>query len=195
MATSIMGPRSRISPAKADMLLKCYAERLPPGKAAQRAKLSLNTVYDQYARMRWRLIEVGYYRDAAQSKDDDGLADNVKRELRRRRGLEPDDVYAHAAEVIEWAEAWPPGTILRHLRKIIALTGPLDMPLELGDVQMRLVQAYVRYARTRLLYDRLRAREATDGAPSVLLQRTHERLGQDWQAYRSAVKRAERSTS
>ncbi|MGJ0453950.1 MAG: hypothetical protein ACR65T_12095 [Methylocystis sp.] len=108
MPTSIMGPRSRIPPAKADTLLKCYAERLPPGKAAQRANVSLNTVYDQYARMRWRLIEVGYYRDAARSKDEDGLGENLKQELRRRRGLEPDDVYAHAAEVIEWAQEWRP---------------------------------------------------------------------------------------
>lgn len=92
MAAPILGPRSRIPTAKADTLLKCYAQRLSPATAARRAQLSLNTAYDQYVRIRWRLIGVGYYRDAARSKDEDGLGQEVKRELRRRRGLEPDDV-------------------------------------------------------------------------------------------------------
>lgn len=87
-----------------------------------------------------------------------------------------------------------PGIVLRHLRKIIALTGPLDMPLELGDEQMRLVQTYVRYARTRLLYDRVKSNAALDDTRSLILQRAQERLHLDWQAYRAAVKRAERST-
>ena len=60
MPTPILSPRSRVPAAKADRLLKCYAERLPPGEAARRTGLSLNTVYEQYGRIRWRLIETGY---------------------------------------------------------------------------------------------------------------------------------------
>lgn len=107
MPKPILSARSKIPAAKADKLLRCYAERLPPAEAAQRSGLSLNTVYEQYSRIRWRLMEVGYYRDAALSKDEDGLSDIVKEELRRRRGLEDGDIYAHAAEAIEWAEEWP----------------------------------------------------------------------------------------
>ena len=88
MPKPILSARSKIPAAKADKLLRCYAERLPPAEAAQRSGLSLNTVYEQYSRIRWRLMEVGYYRDAALSKDEDGLSDIVKEELRRRRGLE-----------------------------------------------------------------------------------------------------------
>ena len=193
MAGPILGPRSRVAPAKADKFLKCYAARLSPAEAAQRTQLSLNTVYDQYARIRWRLIEVGYYRDAAWSKDEDGLGEAARRELKRRRGLRPEDVYAHAAEAIEWAEDWPPASVLRHLRKIIALTGPLDSPMELSAVQERLVQAYVRYARTRLLHDRLKSNAALDSARASILEGVQEALQQDWRAYRAAAKQAERS--
>jgi len=174
-------------------LLKSYAERLSPAVAAQRARLSLNTVYEQYARIRRRLIEVGYYRDAARSKDEEGLGEDLKRELRRRRGLTTEDVYAHTAEVIEWAQEWPPGAVLRHLRKIIALTGPLDAPMELSVEQQQLVRAYVRYAKTSLLYDRAKRSAARDGASAAFLERVQETLQQDWRSYRAATKRKERS--
>lgn len=161
MPKPILSSRSRIPAAKADKLLRCYAERLDPAETAKRTELSLNTVYDQYARIRWRLIEVGYYRDAAPSKDEDGLSEEAKAMLRQRRGLEDDDIYAHAAEIIEWLEEWPSGTVLRQLRKIIELTGPLDKPSELTNSQASVVAAYIRYARTKLIHERA----TENGAP------------------------------
>lgn len=134
---------------------------------------------------------MGYYRDAAQSKDEDGLGEDVKRELKRRRGLAPEDVYAHAAEAIEWAQEWSPGAVLRHLRKIIALTGPLDTPMDLPNAQWQLVQAYVRYAQTSLISDRVKASAALDEARVPLSERVREALQQDWRAYRAAAKRVE----
>lgn len=65
MPKPILSTRSKIPAAKADELLRRYAERLPLAEAAQRSGLSLNTVYDRYSRIRWRLIEVCYYRDAS----------------------------------------------------------------------------------------------------------------------------------
>lgn len=188
MSKPILSARSKIPAAKADRLLRCYAERLPPAEAAQRSGLSLNTVYEQYSRIRWRLIEVGYYRDAALSKDEDGLSDTVKDELRRRRGLEDGDTYAHAAEAIEWAEKWPPAEVLRHLRKIIAITGPIDRPMELTDTQQVVVRAYVRYARTKLIHDRVSEEAETDKALQPLAERTKAAIEIEWRQYRNYVK-------
>lgn len=81
---------------------------------------------------------------------------------------------------------------MRHLRKIIALTGPLDIPMELSDVQMRLARAYVRYAQTSLIHDRVRRRAALDDPRLPILERIEETLQQDWRAYRAAAKQAER---
>lgn len=188
MPKPILSARSKIPAAKADRLLRCYAERLPPAEAAQRTGLSLNTVYEQYSRIRWRLIEVGYYRDAALNKDEDGLSDIVKDELRRRRGLEDGDVYAHAAEVIEWAEEWPPAEVLRHLRKIIALTGPIDRKTELTKPQAQVLTAYVRYARTKLIYERVSTKSETDEALHSLAERTKEAFDREQRNYRSKSK-------
>lgn len=55
MPKPILSTRGKIPAAKADKLLRCYAERLPPGEAAQRTGLSLNTIYQHYSRIRWRL--------------------------------------------------------------------------------------------------------------------------------------------
>lgn len=65
MAVPIFSSRARISAKKAEKLLKCYAERRSPKDTAKRTGLSLNTVYAQYERIRWRLVISGYYRDGA----------------------------------------------------------------------------------------------------------------------------------
>lgn len=194
MPAPILGPRSRVPAAQADRLLKCYAERLPPAEAAQRTVLSLNTVYEQYSRIRWRLIETGYYRDAAFSKDEDGLSEVTKDELRRRRGLDDGDIYAHAAEIIEWVEEWPPAEVLRHLRKIIALTGPIDRPMDLIEPQAHVIAAYVRYARSKLIHDRVSAKAETDEALRPFAEQTKAASEKEWRGYRSVVKKAERKT-
>jgi len=192
MPKPILSTRSRISKDKADRLLKGYASRLPPGEAAKRAGISLNTVYEQYARIRWRLIEVGYYQDAALSKAEAGLSQSVKDKLRLRRGIEGDDIYSHAAEVIEWEEEWPPELVLKHLRKIIELTGPIDMPLDLTALQTDMVAAYVRYARTQLIEDRVAKSAATDAAQQDFLERIRKAIGAYRRDYRSAAKRVSR---
>lgn len=192
MPKPILSSRSRIPAAKADKLLRCYAERLDPAETAKRTGLSLNTVYDQYARIRWRLIEVGYYRDAALSKDEDGLSEAAKAKLRQRRGIEDGDIYAHAAEIIEWLEEWPPGIILRQLRKIIELTGPLDKPLSLSEPQAAVVIAYIRYARTKLIHERVSDTAKSDETQGPLLQNTQLAVKSAWNDYRTCVMRHSR---
>lgn len=193
MPKPILSSRSRIPAAQADKLLKCYAERLPPSETAKRIGLSLNTVYEQYSRIRWRLIEVGYYRDAALSKDEAGLSELAKEELRARRGLTEEDVFAHAAEVIEWAEEWPSGIVLRQIRKIIELTGPLDLPLDLSGPQVVAILAYVRYARTKLIHDRVATNAVSDETQRPFAERCAIALEQEWRAYRAASKGVERA--
>ncbi|WP_300071791.1 hypothetical protein [uncultured Ruegeria sp.] len=188
MPKPIFSTRSRIPAAKADKLLRCYAERLEPTETAKRTGLSLNTVYDQYSRIRWRLIEVGYYRDAALSKDEYGLSEEAKAMLRQRRGLEDGDIYAHAAEVIEWLEEWPAGTVLRQLRKIIELTGPLDKPLSLSEPQAVFVAAYVRYTRTKLIHERVVKVAESEKTPQPLAEKTADALRKHWRAYRRVEK-------
>ncbi|MGR3662307.1 MAG: hypothetical protein ACU0CA_14170 [Paracoccaceae bacterium] len=106
-----------------------------------------------------------------------------------RRGLGPDDIYAHAAELIEWAEEWPSGEVLRHLRKIITLTGPIDQPVELTEIQGKVVSAYVRYARTKLIHDRVTKNAADDKSNLPFNERTKAALDNEWRAYRAAVNR------
>jgi hypothetical protein len=195
MPKPILSSRSRIPAAKANTLFKCYAERLNPSETVKRTGLSLNTVYDQYARIRWRLIEVGYYRDAAFSKDEDGLSEVVKEELRQRRGLEDGDVYAHAAEAIEWAEKWPQGTVLIQIRKIIELTGPLDTPLKLSEAKAQVVSAYVCYTRTKLIHDRAAMKAEIDETHLTFAERSKDAKENAWRAYRAAVIRIERNKS
>ena len=194
MAKPILSTRSRIPVVKADALLKCYAERLTPNETAERVGLSLNTVYEQYARIRWRLIEVGYYQDAALSKDEAGLSQAVKDKLRLRRGIEDDDIFAHAAEIIEWVEEWPPALVLRQLRKIIELTGPIDVPLDASEAELGVIVAYVRFARTQLILDRLESTVEAAPTKQDFLERT--RIGVDGyrREYRAAVKRLSRQT-
>lgn len=192
MPKPILSSRSRIPVAKADQLLKCYAERLQPEETAKRTALSRNTVYEQYARIRWRLIEVGYYRDGALSKEEDGLSKSTKEELRRRRGLEDDDIYAHAAEVIEWAEEWPTGVVLRQLRKIIELTGPIDLPMELTESHSAVIAAYIRYARTKLIHDRVFEKAKSDETHRPFTERCKAALDKEWRGYRAASRKLQR---
>lgn len=195
MAKPILSSRSRIPAAKADALLKCYAERLSPNETAERVGLSLNTVYDQYARIRWRLIEVGYYQDAALSKDEAGLSEAVKDKLRLRRGIEDDDVFPHAAEIIEWEEEWPPALVLRQLRKIIELSGPIDLPLDASEAELAVIAAYVRFARTQLILDRLERTVEADPTKQDFLERTKIAVDGYRRDYRAAVKRLSRQTA
>lgn len=192
MPKPILSSRSRIPAAKADKLLRCYAERLDPAETAKRTGLSLNTVYDQYTRIRWRLIETGYYRDAALSKDEDGLSEEAKAMLRQRRGLEDGDIYAHAAEIIEWLEEWPAGTVLRQLRKIIELTGPIDRPLSLSEPEAAVIIAYIRYARAKLVDDRLKTDSDRDEYAWGFSERSQNTVKVLWTNYRNCAKRFER---
>ncbi len=195
MPKPILSSRSRIPPAKADKLLRCYAERLEPAETAKCTGLSLNTVYDQYARIRWRLIEVGYYRDAALSKEEDGLSEEAKAMLRQRRGLEDGDIYAHAAEVIEWLEEWPSGTVLRQIRKIIELTGPLDIPLNLSEPEAEVVAAYVRYACAKLIYDRSENYRDESTSQNPLFSQRSLTVEVYWRQYLALKKRFTRERS
>lgn len=174
-------------------MLRAYARRCPPAEAAKESGLSLNTLYLQYDRIRNRLIEAGYYQDAALSLNEPGLSPLVQQHLRSRRGIRDEDIHAHAAEAIEWAEEWPPRLVLRHLRRIIALTGPLDRPFELSEAEADRLHAYVRYARTELIHDRRASVEAPDEGQSVSIDRSSAALEAAWRAYRAASKRAERA--
>lgn len=192
MPPPVLSTRTRISPAQADKLLKCYAERRAPKDAAKITGLSRGTVYGQYDRIRWRLIVSGYYRDGAWTADEAGLAPAVAQALRERRGIREDEFYPHAAEAIHWADEHPPGLSLKHLRKIIELSGPLDRPPVLSDAGTDRLAAYVRYARTELVHERAQGTAAANEAMRAYAERTKAALAMEWRAYRAASKKAER---
>lgn len=173
--------------------MRCYAERRPPNAAAQATGLSLNTVYVQYGRIRWRLILTRYYTDGAPSIDDPGLSPEIGHGFKQRRGLRAAEVYPHSAELIEWAEAWPPRLVLKHLRRIIALSGPLDRSPALSEPEAERLHAYVVYARTELIHDRLSASPDKDEAQRSFAARTKLALEAYWRAYRAVCKRLERA--
>ncbi|MEW5424767.1 hypothetical protein [Amorphus sp. 3PC139-8] len=193
MSEPILSPRARVPPAQADTLLRCYAERIPPKEAARKAGLSLNTVYEQYTRIRWRLILARYYRDGALSIDAPHFEPELRAQLRRRRGLGPDNIFAHAAEALDWYNEWPSGLVLRHLRKIIALTGPLDVPPDLSPPQQNRLRAYVRYARAQLIHHRAQEKAEADETWQPFLERTTTAVEAEWRNYRTASKQVERS--
>lgn len=195
MPHDILSSRARIQPAKAQKLLKNYAERQSPKDAAKSCKLSLNTVYLQYERIRWRLILSRYYQNGALSFDEDGLASEVRDRLKQRRGIAESDIYPHSAELIEWAEEWSPRLVLKHLNKIIALTGPLDVEPILSETQLIKLHAYVRYARVELIYERCTTGSRRDQAQQDFIGRIEITLDSTWRAYRTASKRVERSSS
>jgi hypothetical protein len=195
MPKPVLSSRSRIPDEIADGLLRCYAERLPPSEAAKSTGLSLNTLYEQYGRLRWRLIEVGYYQDAALSKTEDGLSKSAQEKIRLRRGIEGDDIYAHAAEVIEWEEEWPPNLVLRHLRKIIELTGPIDVVLAQSTFQADVVTSYVQYARTQLIHDRVAKNAESDPSQQDFLKRVSTAVNSYRKDYRASLKRMSRQNA
>lgn len=192
MASPILSRRARITAAQGETLLRCYAARSAPKEAAKSCGLSLNTVYLQYGRIRDRLIAVRYYRDGALSFDEAGLPPEIVQALKERRGIPEGDIYPHAAELIEWAEEWPPKLVLKHLRKIVELTGPLDAPRELSEAEYEKLQAYVRHARTDLIHDRVAASDDTGEFQQGYVARAKEALETEWRAYRAASKRVER---
>lgn len=176
-----------------DKLLDCYARRLPPQEAAKRSGVSLNTVYAHYGRFRDRLVFTGYYQDGALSLDEEGLSPGIQEELRFRRGVRTEEIFSHAAELIEWAEEWPPKLVSRHIRKIVELTGPLHAEPELNEDQASRLSIYVRYARTELILSRLHAVQTPDEASTGRIERAEQQKADLWRAYRSASKRIERS--
>jgi len=176
-----------------DRLLDCYAHRLAPREASKRADVSLNTVYEHYGRLRARLVVAGYYQDGAMSLDEDGLAPEVKTTLRARRGIRTEDILPHAAELIEWAEEWPPQLVSKHIKKIVELSGPLHVEPELDQDRISRLGAYVRYARTELILSRLNAVEKPDEALAGRIERAERQKADLWRAYRTASKRIERS--
>lgn len=189
----LVSTRARLSQAQAEALLRGYAERRAPKAAAEASGLSLNTVYSYYGHIRERLVACGYYTDGGLSLDESGLAPALKQELRNRRGIRKGEVYLHAAELIAWAEEWPPRLVLKHLRRIVALSGPLDAPIPLSPAQLERVLAYATYARTELINDRAEALAAEDDAWQPYLERTREAEERHWRAYRAASKKAERA--
>jgi len=160
--------------------------------AARSAGVSLNTARRVYTFIRIRLLETDYYENTALSKEEPGLAPEVVEQLRTRRGIGPEAIPLHAAELIDWAESWPPRLIARHIRTILALTGPLDDPSELSEADYERVRAYVRYARMALLFDRLKGKPDPDAVRRDQIARVQARLDELWRAYRAAAKRAER---
>jgi hypothetical protein len=193
MPSSIFSARARISAAKAEALLKCYAEQLSPKQTAKVVGVSQNTVYAQYERIRWRLVISGYYRDGAWSADESGLAKATSKELSERRGIREETFYLHAAEAIHWAEEHPRALALKHLRKIIELSGPLDQTPVLSDAATDKLVAYIRYARTELVC--ARAQETAEENPDMrpYAQRAKEALDMEWRTYRAASKALERA--
>lgn len=192
MTSPTLTGRTRLSPEQASNLLKCYAERCEAKGAAKRTDCSLNSVYLFYRRIRERLTATGYYRDGALSFDEPGLAPIISERLRLRRGIREEDIQPHAAELIEWAEQWPPRLVLKHLRKIIELTGPLDQERQLSGPQLDKLNAYVRYARTELIHDRRQNSPETGEAQRHRIDRAKAALDNEWRAYRAASKRVER---
>jgi len=191
----LVSPRARISERQAARLVECYAGRLPPQAAARSAGVSLNTARRLYKFIRVRLLATGYYENTALSKDEAGLAPEVMEQLRMRRGIRPEAIPLHAAELIDWAEGWPPRLVSQHIRTIVGLTGPLDDPAELSAAEYERLRAYVRYSRIALLYDRLKDKPEPDEARRDQIARVKARLDDLWRAYRAASKRLERGQS
>jgi|GEM_PF-5228342 len=191
-APRILSNRARLTDKQIEALLRCYAQRRSPQDAAQTAGVSLNTAYTHYNRVRARLILTRYYDSGALSYEEDGLAPEITKQLKLRRGIRPDEIYPHAAELIDWAEEWPPRLVLKHIRMIVALTGPLDVSPNLSDLEIEKLQAYVRYARVQLVSWRLEQSTLQDEAQRAMISRAKTSLDQYWRAYRAAAKRLER---
>jgi len=188
----LVSPKARISQAQAAKLIACYAARRPPRNAARAAGVSLNTARRVYRFIRARLFATDYYVDTAFSKDEPGLGPALMQALRARRGIGPEHIPLHAAELINWVEGWPPRLVAGHIRTILALTGPLDDPSELTEPEYERMRAYVLYARIALLHHRLKQFPNPDAARLERIARVKAQLDEFWRAYRAASKRVER---
>lgn len=188
----LVSRKARISEHQAARLIECYARRLPPQTAARSAGVSLNTARRLYNFIRVRLLATGYYENTALSKDEPGLTPELMKALRARRGIRPEAIPLHAAELIDWEESWPPRLVGQHIRTILSLTGPLDDPVALSHAEYERVLVYVRYARMALLHDRLKKTPDPDAARRDQTARVKSRLDALWRAYRAAAKRVER---
>lgn len=187
-----LSSQARLTDKQIETLLRCYTERRAPKETAKLCRLSLNTVYAHYALIRERLVITHYYTDGALSFDEVGLAPEITEQLKLRRGIRQDDIRFHAAELIVWAEEWPPAIVHRHIRTIIDLTGPLDLVTEVTQSELEKVLAYVRYARVELTLWRLEDSPVEDEAQLAMVERAKESLDRHWRAYRAASKRVER---
>ncbi len=188
----VVSTRARLTQRQSEGLVRCYAERRAPKAAADDTGLSLNSVYKHYGLIRGRLIACGYYTDGALSADEPSLGPEIRQQLRERRGIRAEDIYPHAAELIVWAEEWPPRLVLKHLHRIIALTGPLDAPWPLSSAELNRVFAYARYARTELIHYRTKTLATEDDSWQSFLERTQAEMERYRRAYRTASKKAER---
>ncbi|MEM7776903.1 MAG: hypothetical protein AAF732_14945 [Pseudomonadota bacterium] len=155
--------------------------------------MSRDTIYRHYGLIRWRVILTGYYANGAYAKDEAGLSDVLQREIRLRRGIPQDHIYPHAAELIAWAQEWSPRLTLKHIKKIVSLTGPLDKPPALTDCEGQRLVAYINMAHIELLIDELLAGPVQDEAQRSLTARARERLEDYRRNYRAACKRIEQS--
>ncbi len=191
----ILSSRTRLTSGQISAILKCYAARMAPILAAQKTGISRNTVYAQYERIRWRLLIVEYYTDAAPSADEPGLAPDIRQRLRERRGVRERSVLAHTAELIFWAEEWPPRLVLKHIKRIIALSGTLDTWPVLSETEIERLIAYVRYARTELISHRASENAAADPIAAHFAQRAKAAMEAHYREYRAASKRAERANT
>lgn len=192
MQLALLLRRSPLPEAQSALILMSYASRLAPKKAALSASISRNTARCYYRLIRSRLVQVGYYTETPGSVDDPGIAAEAALALKLRRGVRPEDIPLHTAEIIEWRDAFPPRLVLKHLRKVIELTGPLDAPRTLDVAEYDRMRAYVRYARTELIHDRVAISQNKDSFQSEYLVRAKVSLENQWRVYRAASKRVER---
>ena len=170
-------------------LIKLYAQRTPAPEAAQLLKVSLNTVYLHYGRIRLRLVLTGYYRDGGLSIDERGFGEEIKSAIRSRRGVREDNIYPQSPEVIDWENEWDARAVQRHIKRIIELTGPLYFETIAVD---ELIDAYVRFARSELLFLKLSERQGQDDRQGRLAERARTQMLDHRRQYRSLCRRVQR---
>ena len=183
--------RTRMSPTQIDKLLRAYCERLSPDEAANRAKVSTNTAYRLYHLLRYRLVAARYYVGGATSFDDPTLGPELQTKLRARRGLRTAmDIYLHSAELQVWDDEWPPALVRKHILKVVELTGPLDREPALSPSEAECVEAYVRYARSELIYrHKVDSAVFSEEGDAYNLKRAKLLMGKEHRQFRAALKR------
>lgn len=192
MPRAVLLRRSPIGEVRSGAILKSYASRAPPREAAKCSGVSRNTARQYYRLIRARLTDTGYYTETPRSIDDTGLAGETVTALKRRRGVREADVPYHAAEIVEWIDEYPPCVVLKHIRKIVDLAGPLDVPRKLSEAEREKLQAYIRYARTELVHHRAATSKDESEFQIGYIARADIALKKQWRAYRTVSKRVER---